>query len=70
MDDVELEDALKLKGKKVFCGGVRWVAGVVVDVARLKDARIRLVLDWGKLGRSRVFMHDRGRIWHLSEDLN
>lgn len=25
--------------------------------------RVRLDLDWGKLGKSRVYMHDEGKVW-------
>lgn len=26
--------------------------------------RVRINLDWGQHGKSRVFLHDEGEIWH------
>ena len=32
--------------------------------------RIRIDLDWGAHGKSRVFAHDEGTVWHRVENFN
>ena len=35
-----------------------------------ETARTRIDLDFGVLGKSRVYAHDEGRVWHRIEDFN
>ena len=33
-------------------------------------ARTMLRLDWGTFGKSKVALHDHGKVWHLYQELN
>jgi len=35
-----------------------------------KIACTRLNLDWGELGKSRVYLHDEGKTWYKCNDVN
>lgn len=39
-------------------------------VYEFENARTRIDLDWGEHGKSRVFAHDEGSVWHRLEDFN
>jgi len=43
-------------------------------VERIEDdpgtASTILHLDWGEFGKSRVFLHDQGKVWELYSELN
>lgn len=47
-------------------------AGAKIKVEKITNEKgsIRIDLDWGSLGKSRIYAHDEGKLWHRVSNFN
>lgn len=57
------------RGDRLVVGG-RPERAVVDGVFEEEPGSTKIVVDWGELGKSKVYEHDEGRTWRKYEDVH
>ena len=58
-------------GERVIVHGILYAQAIVERVELDEKTRSWIIhLDWGEHGKSRVYSHDEGLIWHRYAELN